>query len=447
MKAVKIFIIEDDPMYAKILDYHLSQNPDYEVEKFSTGKECINNLYKNPSIITLDYSLPDMSGMDVLKRIQKYDKETPVVIISGQEDVTTAVNLLKEGAYDYIVKDNDTKERVWNCIKNIREKLDLKNEIFQLREEIGKKYEFNNILKGNSPTLNNVFVLMDKAAKTNITVSISGETGTGKELVSKAIHYNSAWRKKPFVVVNVSAIPNDLIESEMFGHEKGAFTGANNRRIGKFEEANGGTIFLDEIGEMDLTMQSKLLRVLQEKELTRVGGNGVVKIEVRIIVATHKNLLEEVQKGKFREDLYYRLLGLPIELPPLRDRGNDILLLAKFFVDEFCTENKLPKMNISSESQEKLMHYPFPGNVRELRAVMELAAVMTDGKVIESKDINFYSTSSMTDLLLQESTLQEYTRKIIKSFLNKYDNNILLVAKKLDIGKSTIYRMKKNREI
>ncbi len=447
MKTIKIFVIEDDAVYAKILSYHLSQNPDYDVETFLTGKECIDNLYKNPDIITLDYSLPDMSGMDVLKKIKKYDTEIPVVMISGQDDVTTAVNLLKEGAYDYIVKDKDTKERIWNCLKNIKEKIELKDEIHELREEIGKKYEYNKILKGNSPTLNNVFVLMEKAAKTNITVSITGETGTGKELVAKAIHYNSSWRRKPFVIVNVSAIPNELIESEMFGHEKGAFTGANIRRIGKFEEANGGTIFLDEIGEMDLTMQSKLLRVLQEKEITRVGGNNNVKIEVRVVVATHKNLLEEVRKGNFREDLYYRLLGLPIELPPLRDRGNDIVLLAKYFIDEFCKENKLPKLSISAEGQEKLMNYPFPGNVRELKAVMELAAVMANSKIIDANGINFYSTSSMTDLLLHESTLQEYTRKIIKSFLSKYDDNILLVAKKLDIGKSTIYRMKKNKEI
>ena len=426
MKLLKIFIVEDDPMYAKILNFHLSKNPDYEIENFASGKECIKNLYKDPAIITLDYTLPDMSGMEVLKKIRKHNSDISVIIISGQENVSTAVNLLKEGAYDYLVKDNETRDRIWNSIKNIRENLELKNEISVLREEIEKKYEFNKILIGNSPSLFHVFSLMEKAIKSNITVSITGETGTGKELVAKAIHYNSQWKRKPFVVVNVSAVPKDLIESEMFGHEKGAFTGAISKRIGKFEEAHKGTLFLDEIGEMDLAMQSKLLRVLQEKEFTRVGGNGNVKVDLRVIVATHRNLLDDVKSGKFREDLYYRLLGLPIELPPLRDRGNDILILAKYFIDEFCKENKMPKVNISSSTQDKLMRYPFPGNVRELKAVMELSAVMTNSSTIDPDDVNFYSTSSMTDLLLQECSLQEYTRKIIKSYLNKYNNDMVV---------------------
>ncbi|MCF8218049.1 MAG: sigma-54 dependent transcriptional regulator [Bacteroidales bacterium] len=447
MKNIKIFVVEDDPMYSKILQYHLSQNPDYDVFVFNNGKSCLEKLYEKPDIVTLDYSLPDLSGFEVLSKIQEFNPEIPVIIISGQEDVTTAVNLLKEGAYDYITKDENTKDRIWNSIKNIREKLSLKEEISELREEIGRKYEFNKIIKGNSPALKHVFNLMEKAAKTNITVSITGETGTGKELVAKAIHYNSRFKNKPFVTVNVSAIPKELIESEMFGHEKGAFTGAHERRIGKFEEAHKGTIFLDEIGEMDMSMQTKLLRVLQEKELTRVGSNKVIKIETRVIVATHKNLLQEVKNGNFREDLYYRLLGLPIELPPLRDRGNDILILAKHFVEEFAKENEMGEVSITNEAQEKLLKYPYPGNVRELRAVIELATVMSNNGQITADDINFYSTSSMNDLLLEETTLKEYERRIIKNFLKKYNNDILLVAKKLDVGKSTIYRMKKNGEI
>ncbi|MCF8327537.1 MAG: sigma-54 dependent transcriptional regulator [Bacteroidales bacterium] len=447
MKNIKIFVVEDDPMYSKILQYHLSQNPDYDVFVFNNGKSCLEKLYEKPDIVTLDYSLPDLSGFEVLSKIQEFNPKIPVIIISGQEDVTTAVNLLKEGAYDYITKDENTKDRIWNSIKNIREKLSLKEEISELREEIGRKYEFNKIIKGNSPALKHVFNLMEKAAKTNITVSITGETGTGKELVAKAIHYNSRFKNKPFVTVNVSAIPKELIESEMFGHEKGAFTGAHERRIGKFEEAHKGTIFLDEIGEMDMSMQTKLLRVLQEKELTRVGSNKVIKIETRVIVATHKNLLQEVKNGNFREDLYYRLLGLPIELPPLRDRGNDILILAKHFVEEFAKENEMGEVSITNEAQEKLLKYPYPGNVRELRAVIELATVMSNNGQITADDINFYSTSSMNDLLLEETTLKEYERRIIKNFLKKYNNDILLVAKKLDVGKSTIYRMKKNGEI
>ncbi|MEZ4951898.1 MAG: sigma-54 dependent transcriptional regulator, partial [Saprospiraceae bacterium] len=253
--------------------------------------------------------------------------------------------------------------------------------------------------------------------------------------------------KYSFVPINVTAIPTDLIESEFFGHEKGSFTGANSRKIGKFEIANKGTIFLDEIGEMDLNMQAKLLRVIQEKELYRVGGTKPIKFDARVIVATNRNLAKEVQNGNFREDLYYRLLGLPIEIPPLRYRGNDILILAKFFVDDFCKENKLPKLEITSAAQEKLLKYPFPGNVRELKAVMELACVLTNTNSITEDHVTFNSTNAKSDFLLEEDTLQGYVRKIVKYYLQKYNNNVMVVAKKLDIGKSTIYRMIKNNEI
>ncbi len=227
----------------------------------------------------------------------------------------------------------------------------------------------------------------------------------------------------------------------MFGHEKGAFTGANNRRIGRFEEANQGTIFLDEIGDMDLNMQSKLLRVLQEEEVTRVGGNESVKLDVRVIVATHKNLQDLVRKGEFREDLYYRLLGLPVHLPPLRERGNDIALLARFFVDDFCQKNKMKKLSISPKAIEKIQKYPFPGNVRELKAIMELASVMTNTETIEESDITFSTVSASADFLYEETTLEEYDKKIINHFMQKYNNRVRLVAQKLNIGKTTIYRL------
>ncbi len=448
MSSNKIFIVEDDPMYGRVLSYHMSQNPEYQVEVFATGKECIDNMYKKPDIITLDYSLPDMSGLKVLQKIQESAPEIPVIIISGQDDIETAVELLKAGAYDYIVKNDDAKSRLWNTIKNARAHLLLKREVQSLRDEVVHKYEFTNIIKGSSPAIKRVFNLLDKAVRTNITVSITGETGTGKEVAAKAIHFNSNRRSKPFVVVNVSAIPEELIESEMFGHEKGSFTGANARRIGKFEEAGSGTLFLDEIGEMSLNMQSKLLRVLQEKELTRVGGSGVVKVEARIIIATHRNLQEEVRNGNFREDLYYRLLGLPIEIPPLRERGNDKAILAKFFINEFCQENKMETLSLSSEANDKLMKYPFPGNIRELKAIIELASVMAVDGVIKADDINLHSNmSSYVDILDAECTLQEFNTRIIRSFLDKYDDNIVEVSKKLNIGKSTIYRMKKNGEL
>ena len=443
----KIFILDDDVWYSELLEYHLSSNPDYELTKFHAAKDCLSSLYLRPSVVTLDYSLPDKTGAEVLKKIKELSPDTQVVVISGQEDVATAVDLLKKGAYDYIVKDEDTPERLWNAINKIRENDSLRKEIDHLREEIGQKYDFTNFIIGNSEAMKRVYMLLDKAAKTNITVSVTGETGTGKELVAKAVHYNSTRKKAPFVAVNVAAIPRELIESELFGHEKGAFTGALSRRLGRFEEANNGTIFLDEIGELDIGLQAKLLRVLQEKEITRVGGNSIVPVDVRIIVATHKNMAEEVKKGAFREDLYYRLLGLPVQLPPLRERGGDVLVLAKSFLQGFIKENSLPKKTLSAGAQEKLLSHSYPGNVRELKAVIELAVVMADEAVIQAEDILLSVESKEVPYLAREKTLKAYTTEIIQRFLNNYSHNVLLVAEKLDIGKSTIYRMIQDKEL
>lgn len=439
--SFKIFIVEDDQWYGEVIEYHLSLNPDLSIKRFDNGEDFLKALDEQPDLVTLDYTLPDISGEDVLKRVKEFDPELPVVIISGQNDIATAIKLLKEGAYDYITKDGETKDRIWNVIRNIREKRDLKAEISQLKSQIRQKYDFTKSIIGNSPSMKRVFNLIQKSLNSNITVSITGETGTGKEVVAKSIHYNSKRKTKPFIAVNISAIPSELIESELFGHEKGSFTGAHSRRIGRFEEAEGGTIFLDEIGEMDVNMQSKLLRVLQEKELTRVGGNTVVKLKSRVLVATHRDLADEVRKGNFREDLYYRLLGLPIQLPPLRERGNDIILLAKHFIAEYCAENEVEKINLSPKAQSRLLKYPWPGNIRELKAVIELACVMTDNNVIEEDHITFNSTGSIDTLLQAEMTLREYTNRIVKFYLDKYDNDVVTVSQKLDIGKSTIYRM------
>jgi len=445
-EQVKIFVVEDDTAYSKFLNYVLSLNPDFDVDFFATGKDCIAQLHKKPSIITLDYSLPDMSGEKVLKSIREFDPDISVIIISAQEKIGTAVELLKAGAFDYISKDEEAKDRILNSIKNAGNKTSLIREIDRLKHEITVKYEFEKSILGSSSAIKRVYDLIEKAVKTQITVSITGETGTGKELIAKAIHYNSKRKNKPLVAVNVAAIPKELIESELFGHEKGAFTGAAGRRIGKFEEAEGGTIFLDEIGEMDLSLQSKLLRVLQEKELTRIGGNQIIKLDVRVIVATHRNLQEEVRAGRFREDLYYRLLGLPIHLPPLRERDKDILLLAKHFADHFAKENDLKKLALSHEAQEKLLQYPYPGNVRELKSVIELAAVMCSGTEIQGEDITFTTPIREDTILAKEMTLEEYTYRIIRSYLIKYDDNVLEVARKLNIGKSSIYRYLKEMQ-
>jgi DNA-binding NtrC family response regulator len=443
-RPLKIFVVEDSEWYNKLLVYTISLNPDYEVKSFFNGKDFLNSLNESPDIVTLDYRLPDITGIEVLKRIRKENSDIQVILISEQEDINTVVELLKLGAYDYITKSDDIKDRLLNTIHNIYKEIDLKMEITELRREVGKKYDYRRTLLGDSAAVRRVYDLIEKAIETNISVIISGETGTGKELVAKAIHYNSKRRDKALVAVNVSAIPAELIESELFGHEKGAFTGAAARRIGQFEQADGGTLFLDEIAEMQLGLQTKLLRALQEKEIVRIGSNKPVKADCRIIVATNKNLKEEVKKGNFREDLYYRLLGLPIELPPLHERGNDILILARHFADSFCTENKIRPGKFSPEVQKKLLSYSYPGNVRELKSIVELAVTLAGKDEIEPSDIVIDEDDSLLMNSGADITMKEHEARIIKSTLRKYNNDIKLTAEKLDIGVSTIYRFLKN---
>lgn len=448
MEVYKIFVVEDDPWYGEILEYQLSLNPDYTVQKFTSAQECLKNLYKKPDLITIDYAMPDMNGAALFKKIREINPDTPVIMISAQENINTAVELLKLGISDYIVKDDNTKDLLWNSVIRIRENQALRQKVAELKEELGQKYEFEKVIRGSSPAIKKVFALMEKASNSQINVSITGETGTGKELVAKAIHYNSDRKKKNFVAVNMAAIPKELVESELFGHEKGAFTGAVARKTGRFEEACKGTLFLDEIAEADLNIQTKLLRVLQERELVRVGGNEVIKLDVRLIVATHKNLEEEVQKGRFREDLYFRIMGLPVELPPLRERGNDVLLLAGYFITEACRENKIqPAVSLSAAAKEKLIKYSFPGNIRELKAITELACVMCSGTEIQPEDLKFSVTKSRQTAFAEEKTMEEYHIEIIEAFLKKYNNNVLKVADVLQIGKSTIYKLINNEKI
>lgn len=444
---MKVLIVEDDPVYAKYLKYNVELNPDYEAVVYKTGGELLKNLQPNDQVISLDYSLPDMSCEVLIKKIREINQTVRIVTISAQDEISTAVKLLRNGVYDYIEKNEETRNRLLNTLKHIKENQSLIYELETLREEVKSKYDFHSIIKGNSQAMSNIFNLMQKAADTNITVSINGETGTGKELVAKAVHYNSNFKKKPLVSVNMAAIPRDLIESELFGHEKGAFTGAGARRIGKFEEANNGTLFLDEIAELDLNIQSKILRALQEKEIERIGGNQKIKLNFRLMIATHKDLAEEVRKGNFREDLYYRILGLPINLPALSERGKDILILAKFFIDSFCQENRQDRKGISNDARDKLLNYSWPGNVRELKAVVELSVVMANGNEIDADDITLSSTRNTPEFLLKEMKMKDYVKNIVKHYLEKYDNNVLSVAKKLDVGKSTIYRMLKEEEL
>ncbi len=444
--ALRIFIIEDDPVYLRMVDYLLRLNPDHEVHQFPTGREALAALHLRPAVVVLDYALPDMNGAEVLKRLQQHDPDLPVIVLSGQKDIAVAVQLLKEGAYDYLVKDEESRDRLINIVQHLRANRALKQEVDELREELKRSFDFDRSMIGQSEPMRKVYALLQKASESDINVSLFGETGTGKDVAAKAVHYNSKRSAGAFVAVNMAAIPPDLAESELFGHEKGSFTGALARRKGKFELAEKGTLFLDEIAELDLNLQAKLLRVIQEREVVRVGGEQPVKTDVRLIVATHRNLADEVRKGNFREDLYYRLIGLTIHLPPLRARGQDILMLAKHFLDTYTTQNKLGKIKIADDAKRKLMAHSYPGNVRELKAAIELGAVMCDGAEIKSTDITFHHLGRETELLAEELTLDEYTRRIVNHFLEKYDHNVVQVAQKLGIGKSTLYRMLKQEK-
>ncbi len=443
-----IYLVEDDPWYGEFLKHHLSLNPDYEVILFKEARACLDQLHKGPDVVCIDYGLPDMDGGKLLNEIRKYSADIPVIVISGQEEIAIAVSLLKAGATDYIIKDEHAKDLLWRSILKIRENSNLKKEVEELKEQLEQKYTFENSIIGQSDSLKKTFRQIEKATKSTINISVTGETGTGKELVARAVHFNSARKKKPFIAVNMAAIPTELVESELFGHEKGAFTGAVSQKQGKFEAASGGTLFLDEIGELDLNHQSKLLRVLQEREVVRIGSNKAIEFDARIITATHKNLADEVNEGNFREDLYYRIVGMPIELPPLRQRGQDVLILAKHFIKEYAKENKLGKIPaLNNEAKDKLMKYNFPGNVRELKAIIDLACVMSDGDSLIEDDINFHTIKKDEMFTATEKTLREYNADIISFFLTKYNQNVVDVSKKLDIGKSTIYNMIKSGEV
>ena len=443
----KIFLVEDDRVYAKTLQAHLSSNPDYYVEVFENGTDFLNNLYRNPDFVSLDYSLPDYTGTDLLAKIKEFNPDTTVVMVSGQEEVGVAIELYKAGIFDYIIKNSETKERLWNSIKRVKENIELRSEISSLRGQIATKFSFNNII-GNCPAMQTVLGLIDKACRSNILVSLHGEVGTGKETIAKTIHYNSIRSDGPFISVNAATIASNKFDLEFFGYEKNAFQGAFTRKAGYFEEAAGGTIYISEIQDLDQNMQAKLLRILQEKEITRIGGTKPLKTDVRIITSTSKNLVHLIQKNEFRKDLYYSLLGMAIEIPALKNRGNDILALAKQFTEQFCKDNNIVVPRFEHKTQIKLLNYNYPGNVRELKNIIDLAITMSSGSSsINDYDIIFNPHDKDTNFISEELTLYEFDMKVVKHYLKKYDNDIQLVADKLDIGKSTIYRYIKKGDI
>lgn len=439
---MKILIAEDDNYYASYLEYSIKLTGDHEIVKCSDTKSLFKAITENTAVVIMDYNLDHhQSGHETFSKIRSGYPNSEVVIVSGQQKVETAVDLMNKGAFDYIVKNEETKNRIVFTINKLSKQLELKTQLDSLKREVSNKYDFRSTLISNDQSIEKIYGLIDKAASSSISVSIYGKTGTGKELVAKSIHFNSARKNKPFVAVNLSALSETLIESELFGYEKGAFTGANERRIGRFEEANGGTLFLDEISEVSLSIQVKLLRVLQEREITRLGSNTPVPIDCRIICASNKVLAEEVKLGNFRQDLFYRILGLPIELPELKYRGNDTLLLAKHFAMDYCRANDLDLLEFSDSALHKLKSYSFPGNVRELKSIIDLACVLSENGIIGEDQIMLSEEISVQNIFESELSLKEINEKIIRSLLDKYNSNVRLVADKLQIGKSTIYRL------
>lgn len=384
-ERTRILLIDDEESGREALTLIL-RHAGHLVAGAASGSEAAQHLARDKfDIIITDLFLPDTSGIDILKSVKRDSPLTEVILITGHASAETAVRAMKEGAYDYITKPLNVDELKIIIAKAV-EKHQLLSENVYLKKQLRDKFEFANII-GASPAMQQVFALMKRIVKTDSTVLVTGESGTGKEIVAKAIHFNGSRRDRPFIAVHCGAIPENLLESELFGYVRGAFTGANRDKVGKFEAANGGTIFLDEIGTMPLQLQTKLLRVLQEQEVERVGSTRPIKIDVRIISATNLDLAEEVRKGTFREDLYYRLNVIPLGLPPLRERVEDILPLAKHFLAKYCKEMQRRRMTLATEAVEALEGYRWGGNVRELENVMERVVALTEADTITLHDL------------------------------------------------------------
>ena len=391
--TTRFFVVDDDRHYARLLSYRIDKAKDHEVHVFHSGEDALDALDRvRPDLVLLDIMMPGLGGMETLRRLQLFEPDLPVVMISAQGTADVAVEAMKGGATDYITKGQDDLVKLDAVVKRLKDRVRLAREVEQLRAEVAKKYGMEEIV-GDSPAMERVYQLVQKTLRGNLTVAVQGESGTGKELVARAIHFNAdplpgKPERGPFVVVNSAAIPAELMESEFFGHEKGSFTGAHARHIGKFEQADGGTLFLDEVGELDLGLQAKLLRALQNREITRVGGAGTIKFECRVISATNKDVLEMVRKGTFREDLYYRLFQFPIDLPPLRARGNDVLLLAQGFLESYVEAYpRFKGKRLGGAAVRAILHYGWPGNVRELKSTVERAVLIADGDEIEEADL------------------------------------------------------------
>ncbi len=444
-----VFIVDDEQAISKLLTYWVRDKWKYDVEVFADGEDLLRRLNAKPDLILLDIMLPGMDGIEILKRVKQFDENLPVIMLSAQGSIEVAVDALKFGAFDYFPKPIDI-QRLEPSIKNAIKNYDLTKELENLKENVKKEYSFDNIISSDGK-MQDVFKLVSKVLNNDITVLIHGESGTGKELIARAIHYNGKRKDKPFIVVNCASIPRELLESELFGHEKGSFTGAHQRKLGKFELANGGTLFLDEVGELEMLLQAKLLRVIQEKEFERVGGTELIKTDVRILSATNRDLKQAVENKEFREDLYYRLNSFPIYIPPLRQRKGDILVLAQHFLDNF--NRKLDK-NIKGFTKKclKLIYeYNWPGNIREMENTIERCIIICDKDIIDVDDLPSHiraaepvTVADYTGALFSDDSIipfEKLKEESIRHALKVSKGNIVEAAKKLQLGRATIYRL------
>jgi len=443
---MKILVVDDEAPIREMLQKGLSQMGGFSVEVAQNGLEAVEKIEKDVfDLVLTDLKMPEMDGIELLKVVKGTRPEIMVILMTAYGSIETAVEAMKLGANDYITKPIDFNELLIHLTKAQKENL-LLRENRLLRMEVRKKFEFSNII-GKSKKMQEVFSLIEKVAPSNSTVVIYGGSGTGKELVAKAIHYNSPRTDKPFIPFNCSAIPETLVESELFGHTKGAFTGAIQARRGLFEEAYGGTIFLDEISTILPSVQVKLLRVLQEREVMKVGSTERTKIDVRMIAATNEDLEANMKNGKFREDLFYRLHVFPIFLPDLKDRKEDIPLLAYHFLDLYSKENQKPIKGISKEAMNLLLEYHWPGNVRELENAIERAVIMADEDYLTPKDFPKNMREGLLDLIKKgardRKSLDEIKAEYITEILKETDGNKKTASEILKVNPRTLYRFEK----
>ncbi len=384
----KILIIEDEAAIRRVLKKIISEeNEAYEVDEAEDGLVGIEKIGKiDYDLVLCDIKMPRMDGLEVLDKLKTLKPETPIVMISGHGDLDTAVETMRLGAFDYISKPPDLN-RLLNTVRNALDRKELVVENKMLKKKVSKKYE----MIGNSEEISHIKEIIDKVAATDARVLITGPNGTGKELVAHWIHQKSDRTKAPMIEVNCAAIPSELIESELFGHVRGSFTGANKDRAGKFEAANGGSIFLDEIGDMSLSAQAKVLRALQENRISRVGSDKDIKVNVRVIAATNKDLKKEIAEGRFREDLYHRLAVILIQVPALNDRRDDIPLLVEFFANQIASEQGSVQKNFDNKALELLKKYDWTGNIRELRNVVERLIILS-GETVTENDVNLFAS-------------------------------------------------------